>query len=103
MVVDFILCRVALRCQRAMTDDSQLTFSLPSVSRKKVTAAFDGGHAPRNPGRKVLELAKRKNAVIELGRPRSRVRRLGFRALAAGHRLDARSLSSTTSSPSSPS
>ena len=26
-----------------MTDDSQLSFSLPSVSRKKVTAAFDGG------------------------------------------------------------
>ena len=27
----------------AMTDDSQLAFTLPSVSRKKVTAAFDGG------------------------------------------------------------
>jgi hypothetical protein len=26
----------------AMTDDSRCTFSLPSVSRKKVTAAFDG-------------------------------------------------------------
>jgi hypothetical protein len=26
-----------------MIDDSLLPFSLPSVSRKKVTAAFDGG------------------------------------------------------------
>jgi hypothetical protein len=26
-----------------MIDDSQLSFSLPSVSRKKVTAVFDGG------------------------------------------------------------
>jgi hypothetical protein len=26
-----------------MTDDNQLSFNLPSVSRKKVTAAFDGG------------------------------------------------------------
>jgi hypothetical protein len=27
----------------AMIDDSQLSFSLPSVSRKKVAAVFDGG------------------------------------------------------------
>ena len=56
---------------------------------------------------KVLELAKRKNAVIKvsgactlsqepypvpghLGPARSRVRRLGFRSLPVGHRLDAR-------------
>jgi hypothetical protein len=35
--------RVQPRCHPAMIDDSQLSFSLPSVSRKKVTAVFDGG------------------------------------------------------------
>ena len=30
----------------AMTDDNQLRFNLPSVSRKKVTAVFDGGRCP---------------------------------------------------------
>jgi hypothetical protein len=34
----------------AMTDDIQLSFSLPSVSRKKVTAAFDGGRPPSDRG-----------------------------------------------------
>jgi hypothetical protein len=34
----------------AKTDDSQLSFSLPSVSRKKVTAAFDGGRLSGDSG-----------------------------------------------------
>jgi hypothetical protein len=33
-----------------MIDDSQLSFSLPSVSRKKVTAVFDGGRLSSDSG-----------------------------------------------------
>jgi len=33
-----------------MTDESQLTFSLPSVWRKKVTFAFDGGRLSSDSG-----------------------------------------------------
>jgi hypothetical protein len=38
-----ILGRMGFAATSAMTYDSQLNFSLPSVSRKKVTTAFDGG------------------------------------------------------------
>jgi hypothetical protein len=43
MGVETILRASRLAATPAMTDDSQLSFKLPSVSRKKVTAAFDGG------------------------------------------------------------
>jgi hypothetical protein len=33
-----------------MIGDSQLSFSLPSVSRKKVTAEFGGGRLPSDCG-----------------------------------------------------
>jgi hypothetical protein len=42
-----------------MTDDKQLSFSLPSVSRKKVTAAFDGGRLSSDSGVMLLALAER--------------------------------------------
>jgi hypothetical protein len=38
-----ILRASRLAATPAMTYDNQLSFDLPSVSRKKVTAAFDGG------------------------------------------------------------
>jgi len=47
----------------AMTDDSPLTFSLPAVSRKKVTAAFDGGRLSSDSGVILLSLAERRRAV----------------------------------------
>ena len=46
-----------------MTDDSPLTFSLPAVSRKKVTAAFDGGRLSSDSGVILLSLAERRRAV----------------------------------------
>ena len=48
-----------------MTDDSQLSFSLPSVSRKKVTAAFDGGRLSSDSGVMLLALAERRRKVAD--------------------------------------
>src|SRR6201987_3816495 len=49
----------------AMTDDNQLSFSLPSVSRKKVTAAFDGGRLSSDSGVMLLALADRRRKVAD--------------------------------------
>jgi hypothetical protein len=65
MVVDSILCALRLAATPAMTDDSQLTFSLPSVSRKKVTAAFDGGRLSSDSGVVLLALAERRRRVAD--------------------------------------
>jgi hypothetical protein len=46
-----------------MTDDNQLSFNLPSVSRKKVTAVFDGGRL--SSGVMLLALADRRRAVAD--------------------------------------
>ena len=43
----------------AMTDDRPLAFTLPAVSRKKVTAAFDGGRLSSDSGVMLLGLAER--------------------------------------------
>ncbi|MBV8577413.1 MAG: transposase [Acetobacteraceae bacterium] len=43
-----------------MTDDSLRPFSLPSVERKKVTAAFDGGRLSSDGGVVLLALAERR-------------------------------------------
>jgi hypothetical protein len=48
-----------------MTDDIQLCFSLPSVSRKKVTAAFDGGRLSSDSGVMLLALAERRRNIAE--------------------------------------
>jgi hypothetical protein len=42
-----------------MIDDSLLPFSLPSVGRKKITAAFDGGRISSDGGVLLLALAER--------------------------------------------
>ena len=47
----------------AMTDDSSLTFFLPAVCRKKVTAAFDGGRLSSDSGVILLSLAERRRAL----------------------------------------
>src|SRR5271157_130457 len=47
----------------AMTEDIPLTFCLPAVSRKKVTAAFDGGRLSSDSGVILLSLAEHRRAV----------------------------------------
>src|SRR5215831_5835765 len=49
----------------AMIDDIQLSFSLPSVLRKKVTAAFDGGRLSSDSGVMLLALADRRRRVAD--------------------------------------
>ena len=46
-----------------MTDDSLLPFSLPSVHRKKITAAFDGGRISSDGGVMLLGLAERRIGI----------------------------------------
>ena len=50
----------------AMTDDSQLSFTLPTVSRKKVTAVFDGGRLSSDSGVMLLALVERRRNVAAL-------------------------------------
>src|SRR3954454_678846 len=65
MGVETILRASRLTATPAMTDDSQLIFHLPSVSRKKVTAAFDGGRLSSDSGVMLLVLADRRRRVAE--------------------------------------
>ena len=58
MGVETILRASRLGATPAMTDDNHLSFSLPSVSRKKVTAAFDGGRLSSDSGVMLLALAE---------------------------------------------
>jgi DDE family transposase len=48
-----------------MTDDSLLPFSLPSVGRKKITAAFDGGRLSSDSGVILLGLAERRLGIAD--------------------------------------
>ena len=48
-----------------MIDDSLLPFSLPSVARKKITAAFDGGRISSNGGVILLALAERRIGIAD--------------------------------------
>jgi hypothetical protein len=65
MGVETILCAPRHAATPAMTDDNQLTFSLPTVSRKKVTAAFDGGRLSSDAGVMLLALAERRRKVAD--------------------------------------
>jgi hypothetical protein len=47
----------------AMTDDNLLPFSFPAVSRKQVTAAFDGGRLTSDGGVMLLAMAERRLGV----------------------------------------
>ena len=49
----------------AMTDDTSLPFSFPAVSRKKITASFDGGKLTSDGGVMLLAMADRR---LRLGR-----------------------------------
>ena len=48
-----------------MIDDSLLPFSLPSVHRKKITAAFDGGRISSDGGAMLLGLAERRIGIAD--------------------------------------
>ena len=48
-----------------MTDDSPITFTLPSVRAKKVTAAFDGGRLSSDSGVMLLALAERRRGLAD--------------------------------------
>ena len=48
-----------------MFDDSFLPFALPSVCRKKVTAAFDGGRISSDGGVMLLALAERRLGIAD--------------------------------------
>src|SRR5262249_10063669 len=48
-----------------MMDDSLLPFSLPSVERKKVTAAFDGGRISSDGGVTLLAVAERRMGIAD--------------------------------------
>jgi hypothetical protein len=48
-----------------MDDDSGLLFDLPSVARKKVSAAFDGGRITSDGGVALLALADRRIGVVD--------------------------------------
>src|SRR5437764_8305217 len=63
--VEAILRASRLTATPAMTDDNQLSFNLPSVSRKKVRAAFDGGRLSSDSGVMLLALADRRRAVAD--------------------------------------
>src|SRR5271167_1930384 len=65
MGVETTLRASRLAATSAMTDDNRCTFSLPSVSRKKVTAAFDGGRLSSDSGVMLLALADRRRKVSD--------------------------------------
>ena len=48
-----------------MDDDTGLLFDLPSVGRKKVSAAFDGGRITSDGGVALLALADRRIGIVE--------------------------------------
>jgi hypothetical protein len=48
-----------------MTDDNLLPFSFPAVSRKQVTAAFDGGRLTSDGGLMLLAMAERRLGVAD--------------------------------------
>src|SRR5437763_5240835 len=63
MGVKTILRASRLAATPAMTDDNRLSFNLPSVSRKKVTAAFDGGRLSSDSGVVLMALADRRRKI----------------------------------------
>ena len=48
-----------------MTNDNLLPFSLPSVERKRITAAFDGGRLSSDGGVMLLGLAERRTGIAD--------------------------------------
>jgi hypothetical protein len=66
MGVETILCASLARATPAMTDASPITFALPAVARRKVTASFDGGRLSSDSGVLLLGIAERRRRIAEL-------------------------------------
>ena len=66
MGVEAILSTSQCRATPAMTDDSSLTVPYPAVSRKKVTAGFDGGRLSSDSGVMLLGLAERQRGLAKI-------------------------------------
>lgn len=60
MGVEAILSALQRRATRAMPHDSPFAVPYPAVSRKKVTAAFDGGRLSSDSGVMLLGIAERR-------------------------------------------
>ena len=65
MGVETILCASLGRATPAMTDDSPISFGLPTIARKKVTAGFDGGRLSSDSGVTLLALAERRRGLAD--------------------------------------
>jgi hypothetical protein len=66
MGVEAILCALSRRATPAMFHDSPLAVPYPAVSRKKVTAAFDGGRLSSDSGVMLLSLAERRRGLAKI-------------------------------------
>ena len=66
MGVETILCASLARATPAMNDASPITFALPAVARRKVTASFDGGRLSSDSGVMLLGLAERRRRIAEI-------------------------------------
>ena len=62
-VVEASLRTSRLGATPAMSDDSPLAVAYPAVSRKKVTAAFDGGRLSSDSGVMLLGIAERRRGL----------------------------------------
>jgi hypothetical protein len=58
-------CASLARATPAMTNDSPISFCLPTIARKKVTAAFNGGRLSSNSGVALLALAERRRRLAD--------------------------------------
>jgi hypothetical protein len=65
MGVETIQCASFGRATPAMTDAIPISFAFPAVSRKKVTAAFDGGRLSSDSGVMLLGLAERRRRLAD--------------------------------------
>jgi hypothetical protein len=65
LVADTAPSRIAANTTLAMTDDNLLPFSFPAVSRKQVTAAFDGGRLTSDGGVMLLSMAERRLGIAD--------------------------------------
>ena len=63
MGVETILCASLARATPGMTNDTPISFTLPTVHAKKVTAAFDGGRLSSDSGVLLLALAERRRRI----------------------------------------
>jgi hypothetical protein len=65
MGVETIRCALFAGATPAMPNDTPLAVPYPSLARKKVTAAFDGGRLSSDSGVMLLSLAERRRAIAK--------------------------------------